>query len=414
MVIVVILSALKIIRLERVMYSHVSKSVAVSQNFFRRVLRTATGIPGMVIDGIVSLFWLPNPAAYWEASNVGYFRDPDGGNVDANFIKVGFMQGLFGWIGEILGYAIGYPVGILVGGAAYIVDRVLLQIRQAQRVVYAAFERFAQEVGRAPITASFIRALNPANYVEKSWNVGSVVIGTVIAFAPWAVARLVEFIIPGIEHRLSRGVSLMASVIGGGLLCVGAITAYPVVHVFQKAMDLYFIAREKIRYGVAVIYAKTGTIPDPEHAEVRPTRGGTGSPAYSIHSPEFRREVEATRNLPWARLLFGPGNIALAAAKQTKSTRLDAASLAQALPTALKVAAGAEDDPITLESIATTTRPLVMDPHGHVYIDYRGTGTQGIHSILSDPNKVYRCPVNRGDISAEDLLPYVRPTAPPP
>ncbi len=140
------------------MYSYALKGWTVGYLLTRRALRTITGIPGLVIDALSALFWIPNYQDYWKKIPISY---GDG-------TQVSLFRGLFGWIGDIVGCAVGAPVGALLGLAVYTLDAVLWALRSTLNFIYDKLNKFASYIAETAAFSKNFITLSPINYFAKS------------------------------------------------------------------------------------------------------------------------------------------------------------------------------------------------------------------------------------------------------
>jgi hypothetical protein len=271
------------------MYSHVTKGSTVAQVLARRLLRTITGIPGAIIDSVVAIFWIPDYWSYWKDAGIQYADDT----------RVGIFRGLTGWIGEIAGFVIGIPLGVLVGAILFFPDSLLRTGVYLQKKGYQALDDFAGFVSRTSFYRNYPLFTVPENYLEKSWNMGAASIGCMFAFLPYILAKGIEFFIPLFGTALSNIVTQIGGFVGGLTGSLIAIPLYPAKHFLQKSAELYDHFRNAVGNIVAFIYAKTNQTPARAEDEC-------GVLFEEIHAEEFRYKVEEYKKSSWVTLLFGP------------------------------------------------------------------------------------------------------------
>ncbi len=269
------------------MYSHLVKGFSVGHLLTRRVLRTITSIPGVAIDAIVAMFWAPNYRDYWYNFN-SY----------ADGTRVGPIEGVFGWIGEATGMVVGALVGSVIGLAVYGVDSLFSLVRLVQQSLYDGLDGLNQFlVGISPSFSFPIE--NSPNYLIKAFNLGSFILGGLIAACPWLIAKTLEFCVPPMEDYLSRGVQYTSGWLGGSAMFLVSIPLYPAVYLFKRGVELYSSLRETMRFSVAVVYGKTGTEPALDAGNVLECQ----CPEHTLHSDEFRADVRYVSQSSWSVLL---------------------------------------------------------------------------------------------------------------
>ncbi|KTC88714.1 hypothetical protein OQJ18_02480 [Fluoribacter dumoffii] len=352
------------------MYAYFVKGWTVGHVLTRLVLREITSIPGIILDLALAIFWVPNYTSYW-AENSAYIDYADGTR------HHGVMRGIFGWIGEFLGFIIGSFVGALIGTALFVPDLLLQGVIFLSRKCESSIEDFVKFICKTPFFGSI--SDSPKNYSQKSWILGTAIIGMTLAAIPYTLAKIIEFFFPFLP--LSKPILSVSAAIGGVLGWFVGVFIYPPVYFFKKCVDLIEIARDTVRDGVALIYAKSGQVP------VNPDNQPSDCciPAEAIHSDEFYDKVEHYQQTSWARLIFGPlkGEASLAPEQASDSSE-------QLL------------DPFTLESLGVDGVSTVIDPHGHTFNNYKGTSKQGIHFWLQTHHK---CPLNNENLTEADLVP---------
>jgi len=352
------------------MYAYIVKSSVVTTLLLRRLLRSITSVPGILVDVfLLAPLWLPRYRSYWDNSEMTYL---DG-------TRVGVMEGILGFVGEILGFVIGIPLGAAIGLSVYIVDSVFWALKSVQQFVYSSFNKLATWVGRHEVTREYFAVAKDENrsYLDKAWNIGTVVLGGLLGFIPYLAARLIEFFIPVLGPSLSKLATHFFGLIGGTFFFLLALPLYPVVHFIQKTMELYQIIHEKIRSAVVVLYAKMGM--DEIAMEALDFANVT-------HSQQFRAEVTRARASTWEALLFA----------LPQEDELDVVVSHRVSDD------GAEIDSITNEPIGYGGVPIVEDAAGHHFNDY-GPG-KGIRSWISQH---HTSPLTRATLNESDLRPYV-------
>lgn len=271
------------------MLSFVAKGYTVGHLFARRILRTLTSIPGIAIDLIIAAFWKPYYRSWWKDKSTTY----------ADNTTVGLMQGIFGWIGEVAGYVIGAPIGTLIGVSLYIVDSAIGILYEIQHRIAQAFNTFATIIGRDSFFKNFDRFEYPKDFLEKSQNIGSAIIGGIIALPFIVVAKSIEFIIPQLDNKISNHVLFACSYLGNFVGATVSIYFFIPVFIMSEAIDLYIKTRNSIHNIVAIIYAKTNT---------EPVSDG-GCCHQKIHSSKFHQIVYEQKHVSFNISFFAPGTV---------------------------------------------------------------------------------------------------------
>jgi len=269
------------------MYSYLSKGVTVGQLLTRRLLRTVIGVPGMAIDLLLALFWLPDYQSYWDEMSLQY----------SDNTQTGFFQGLFGWVGEVAGYLLGALIGGTIGLGIGAIDGFLSLCRQSQDKFYASLHALSNFVGRSTFFDNYFVIQRPEYYLSRSWNIGALVIGVPLAAIPYATAKMLEFFIPALENHMSKFTTACCGVVGSIVLSAIAIPLYAVPPVADKLWELYDLGRMKVRGLIAIVYGKANVL-------VTPDNSCLGDEV--MHSEEFCAEVVRAHKSTWGQLLFGP------------------------------------------------------------------------------------------------------------
>ena len=184
------------------MYAFIVKGSVVGHVLTRRVLREITEIPGIAIDVILALFWMPDYTSYWNNNSAAiYYLDGTS--------NTGVMQGLFGWIGELLGFAFGAPLGGFIGALVFIPDLILRGILFLKETVFQLTDDFALFVGNYRWFTEIGAYQNPIGYFEKAWNISLGTIGVLIGVVPYTLAKIVEFVFPFIS--LAQPISIVST-----------------------------------------------------------------------------------------------------------------------------------------------------------------------------------------------------------
>lgn len=357
------------------MYSHLTKGGTVGQLLSRRLLRTLTGLPGLVFDGIIAAFWVPSYRNYWDDASISYLDDT----------KVGFFQGVFGYIGEITGYVAGWLVGATIGVAAYILDSTLWSLRAMQEWVYSSAESIGESVAEAPLLDDLPLIRHPKDYISGMWNLGAAILGGALGIVPYTAAKALEFFLPIFGKVPSQTIAGVAGFVGGVTASIAAIPLFPAVYLVQKAMDLYGKTRETIRYGIAVLYAKTGESPAKSSTNYRgQLNHDYPVPDAAMHSDEFRAEVESAKATPLA-IILGLRKAAAIAEPSAPARTLE------------------QIDAYTLEPLGEGRGiPTLLCPRGHAFNDDSRTNSQGIRFWV---RRNGTCPIDRQPVTEGQLYP---------
>ncbi len=234
--------------------------------------------------------------------------------------------------------------------------------------------------------------------MQKAWNIGAGSLGVVIAFAPYVVARMIEFFLPFMGTFLSSLAIGFGSLVGGVIVGALAIPLYPIKHIIAKLMDGVDFIRDKILTGIAILYAKNNQslanyqdccIPD------------------ALHSPEFVQRVDDARRSTWRDLIFGPMRAENAAPVAPVVQVVSVAPVAPPLPSLIVKRDRVEgsDDVITHEPLGQNGSLVVQDPHGHLFNDdATGRRTQGIRFWVQQH---HTCPLDRAPLTEVELSPVI-------
>ncbi|KTD02492.1 hypothetical protein [Fluoribacter gormanii] len=355
------------------MYAYFAKGATVGQLLTRRILREITSIPGIMLDFMFAMFWIPDYTSYWD-TNSAYIEYADGTRMH------GVMRGFFGWIGELLGFVIGAPIGAIIGTALFFPDLLLRGFLLLKTKLYDSLDEFAVFIGKT----TFFENLNvyeaPSSYSQKAWNLGVATIGMVLTTIPYIAAKALEFFLPFLP--LSGPIAYIGSELGGlAGWAIGALLYMP-AYLLNRCTDLIELGRNAIFKSVALVYAKSEEAPvgAPGH------RSDCCVPDKAVHSDEFLEQVEHYRRTSWAKLIFGPLKGEASSAKKEK----DSGSNNELL------------DPITFEPLGVNGTPTVIDPHGHTFNDDQKNGAKGIRFWVRNHRS---CPIDRQYLTEGDLIP---------
>ncbi|QMT60686.1 hypothetical protein [Legionella sp. PC997] len=356
------------------MYAYFAKGATVGHVLARRVLRELTSIPGIILDFMFAIFWIPDYTSYW-ASNSAHIEYADGTR------HHGVMRGVFGWIGELLGFIIGTPVGAIIGTALFFPDLLFQGFLFLKKKLYESLDEFAVFIGRT----TFFENLNvyeaPNSYGQKAWNLGVATVGILLTALPYIAAKVLEFFIPFLP--LSAPIAYIGSELGG-LAGLGlGVLLYMPAYFLNKCTDLIELCRNAVLNGVALVYGKSGEVP----VGARGNQSDCCVPDNAVHSDEFLAQVEHYNRTSWAQLIFGPLKGQASSGKKEKNSKSN-----MDLP----------QDPITLEPLGINGIPTVIDPHGHTFNDYKGGGFDSIRFWV---RQHHTCPIDRAYLTEADLIP---------
>lgn len=359
----------KNIRGREVMYAYFAKGMTVGHVLTRMVLREITSIPGIILDFILAMFWIPDYTSYWK-ENSAYIDYADGTR------HYGVMRGIFGWIGEALGFAIGAPIGALIGTALFIPDLLLQGLIALKKKIYSSIDDFAVFIGKTTFFESLGAYDVPTTYFQKAWNIGTATVGIALAAIPFVIAKTLDFFLPFLN--LSQPVAVFCSAIGGLAGWGLGLLLSPPAYFISKCTELLERFRAAVLQGVALVYAKSGQAP------VTPDRHNHECciPAQAIHSDEFYQQVNYYKRTSWAQLLLGPLKGDASSAKEEPKNQLV--------------------DPITHEPLGFKGVPTLMDTHGHTFNDDNKTETRGIRFWI---RQKHECPLDRQPLNESDLIP---------
>ncbi len=350
------------------MYAYLAKGATVGHVLTRRVLRGITSIPGVLLDLMLAILWVPEYTSYWD-TNSAYIDYADGTRLH------GVMQGAFGWIGELLGFVIGAPVGAIIGATLFFPDLLHQGLLSLKHKIYDSVDAFAVFIGQTTFFENVYEA--PSSYSQKAWNLG-VAVSTIFTAIPYLAAKALEFFLPFLP--LSMPIAYIGSELGGlAGWAIGALLYIP-IHFLDKCTDLIELCRNAVLNGVALIYGKSGEVP----AGANGYRSECCVPDNAVHSDKFRDQVEHYKNTTWAKLIFGPLKGQASSVKEGKNS----------------VSPNELLDPITFEPLGVNGTPTVIDPHGHTFNDGKGNG-----DIRFWIRKNHSCPIDRQYLNEADLIP---------
>lgn len=350
------------------MYAFFTKGMTVGHILTRLVLREITSIPGVILDFIFAIFWMPDYTSYWaEQSQAIYYAD--------NTRHTGVMRGLFGWVGEILGFVIGGTSGAIIGTALFLPDLLYRGFVYLAQTIHNSLNDFAVFIGQTSFFARLAVASEPHNYMSKSWNLGVATLGMLLSAIPYVATKAVGFFIPFLD--LSYPVAYLFSAAGGLLGWALGAVLYPPIYLLEKLIDLAEQFRTTVTKAVALVYAKSGE---------EPTGSGDEEciPFAAIHSAAFCDQVTHYRRTTWAALIFGP----LKKQEQQLEESADDQNILR--------------DAITMEPLGANGARTVIDPHGHSFNDDSEGKNQGIYFWVRNH---HNCPINRQPLATKDLVP---------
>ncbi|WP_392536859.1 hypothetical protein [Legionella sp. 227] len=356
------------------MYAYFAKGMTVGHVVTRMVLREITSIPGIILDLILAIFWVPDYTSYWNEKSA-YIDYADGTR------HHGVMRGIFGWIGEALGFAIGAPIGALIGTALFFPDLLFRGLIFLKNKIYGSLDDFAAFIGKT----TFFESLNvyevPQSYSQKAWNLGTATLGIALTTIPFIIAKALEFFLPFLS--LSRPIAVLGCAIGGlSGWAVGLTLSLP-TYFLSKCIDLLELGRTAVLNGVALVYAKSGQVPvsleNPDHE--------CCVPPTAIHSDEFYEQVEYYSHTSWRQLLLGPLKGEAPYQKGRGPGRPGQDQLI---------------DAITFEPLGVNKTPTIIDRQGHTFNDDNVPGTtKGIRFWI---RQNHSCPIDRQPLQETDLV----------
>ncbi|CAM3074158.1 Uncharacterised protein [Legionella steigerwaltii] len=351
------------------MYAYFAKGLTVGHVLTRVVLREITSIPGIILDLILAMFWVPNYSSYWREGS-SYIEYAD------RTRHYGVMRGIFGWVGEALGFVIGAPIGAIIGTVLFFPDLLLQGLIFLKKKLENSLDDFAVFIGKTTFFESLVYD-KPTSFLQKAWNIGTATIGMSLAAIPFIIAKALEFFLPFLS--LSQPIVALCSAIGGLSGWALGILISPPAYFISKCIDLLELGRTAILHGVALVYAKSGETPVTTESHDY----DCCIPAQAIHSEEFYKQVDYYSHTSWAQLLFGPlkGEASSAQRKKEANNQLI--------------------DPFTLEPLGINGTPTVIDPHGHTFNDDKGTG-KGIRFWVQTKHE---CPLDHQFLKETDLVP---------
>lgn len=269
------------------MYPFIAKGITLGQLLTRRVFRTVTGIPGLLIDVGVAIFWKPNFESYW--------------NLEENYIlyldevKTSPVRGFFGYVGDIIGTLLGGFAGGLISLGLYFPDLMLRGISYSYIKLSDALSNLADIVDEKG-KEFFPTFEKPKKYMSKAWNVSVATLGLAIAVPIYTVSRAIQFFLTPGKTEVSDWLWKVSGFAGGLIGSIIAISLFPVKHIADRLVDLYSGFRNTIRSTTAFIYAKTNT---------EPVKVDEDCCTMGLHSDEFRQQVEACKELSTTTILYG-------------------------------------------------------------------------------------------------------------
>jgi hypothetical protein len=284
------------------MYSHMLKGFTVGKILGRRLMRGLMGLPGLAIDAAVAVTWTSPTGkylAYWDEATMTY----------ADNTKVGFFQGLSGWIGDIAGSIGGAVIGTFIGTALYVPDSILRVLCWAHDKIHEGCDALSNFVGTHSGFEHFavFDTSHPSynSTMYKAGNIAAVTLGSLIAAPFYLVAKAIEFFIPPIKDHLSNACITIGSFVGNCIGVIALIGILPVKHICNNAVKYYNKFRDSVRSMTAWLYAKAG-----EEAMTQINRDSEGRPSSCLpdivsHSPEFRSKITEYKNMTTTQLLFG-------------------------------------------------------------------------------------------------------------
>jgi hypothetical protein len=289
------------------MYTYVMKGYTVGQTLTRRLLRTIMGIPGLLIDLAIGIFFPMNYSDYfnkgiWADKKTAFYLTYSDGT------QVSMIRGITGYVGDLLGYVIGSVVGIILGIALFVPNSILSLFNWIIKTTITQVDAFAINIAESETFQKyFIGTPNTYNYMEKAYNTGSWILGWVLGAAPYLLCKLIEFFIPPIQDYLSSFIIHTVGVIGGVVTSIIAIAFYPLIYCLDKLCDLHDYLSLSVLKAIAFIYAKTDQEPE------KHSKRDSCCPCLdndTLHSPGFRKLVDEYK--PFLFSKFFKGNLQIA------------------------------------------------------------------------------------------------------
>lgn len=294
------------------MYSHLAKGFTLGERLTRRLLRNIIGFPGLILDVcIIAPLFTPSSGKYtdfWEINSVQYL---DGSKVS------GWAQIGLGYLGDLIGAAIGGVGGAILGSVLYIPDGILRIIAWGHDLIQYHLDAYAQLVGNNKQIFSKLSISDPSSYLGKAWNISIGTLGVLIAAAPYVAAKLIEFFIPPLGNNLSTFVWEASCFIGG---VIGGAVAFPFFfakEICNRLVDLYRQFRDSVRSLTAMVYAVT------EVELYKQTDDCCCVPPAVVHSKEFLDKVDHYKNQSLHEIVFNGSTAELMKAMPVNVDKVD-------------------------------------------------------------------------------------------
>lgn len=283
------------------MYSYFIKSYTVGQTLTRRLLRTITGIPGLLVDLFGGIFVTVPYAKYFETvirdSSTDYRLNYLDGTKGSPFRVIS------GYPGDILGYLLGSVLGILAGFVIFVVNSILSLANWTIRESIKQVDAFSNYIADTDLFKTYFMGFeNPHQYMQKAWNMGAFFFGMLLGAIPYALCKTLEFFLP-LGNKLSIFTLKLSSIAGGALSSLVAMPLYPVIYFLDKLCDLHDRISNAVLKLVALVYAKTDQEPLKDLNPARDCCGCLNN--NTLHSPEFRKQVNEYKPLFFSDLVFG-------------------------------------------------------------------------------------------------------------
>lgn len=349
------------------MYAYVLKGYTIGYTLTRRLLRNITSIPGMVLDAVfVAPFWFTHYLDYWRDVYAPY---ADGQRVN------GFFRIILGWVGDLIGAVLGAVVGAIAGFALYIPDSIIRSIRWSLLTVFEWVDDFAIDIAQHSLFNTFVFTNPEHSYLKKAWNVSVGALGWLLGTALYLPVRAAEFFLP-IGNFSSNLMWNLGVSLGGLIGTVVSVPIYPVYKIISSTIELYDVLRKKFVNAVALVYAKTNAS---IYEETENGENFTCIPSESVHSREFRQQVNAFKQTSFMSLLYG-------------------------VITPPEIKPSAPPAPKNYGSMIFC--PITQQPFEHPVIDRKGHTFEGeaIKQWITS-QKDPTCPVGKEKITEEDLVP---------
>lgn len=275
------------------MYSHLAKGITIGQLLTRLLLRSLLSIPGMVLDLFVALFWSPNYFDYWKDTQFTY----------AYGETVSGLQGVFGWLGELIGFVIGPFLGGCMALIIYFPQRLLQGLDLLYKQFTRLFNFVATDLAKRPLLKSYWVFDNIESHSwSKAMNISSLTLGTLTALPFWTIAKTLEFLFNAESNEVSKTVWDMTSWFGTALGFIfiapcAAFIDYFVIKAEAIGNSLYQLGLKMS----AFIYAKCHEEPLAKDSRL----DDCFCTGETLHSQAFRDLFTHYKKTPTTDVIFG-------------------------------------------------------------------------------------------------------------